>query len=91
VTPGEPCSAGFRATVRGRLIERVTYSLDGERIASQPDSPFAMYVKAAPGRHVIRVRITYRDSTRAKTMTMPYSACASAVLQPRDGPSQFTG
>ena len=87
----EPCTAGFRATVRGRLIESVVYSLDGRRIGSQPDSPFAMFVRAAPGRHVITVRITYRDATRAKTRTLPYRACASAVLQPRRGPSQFTG
>jgi hypothetical protein len=89
--PAAPCRSGFRATVRGHLIESVAYTIDGERIASQPRSPFAMYVKSAPGRHVIRVRITYRDATRVRTKTLAYRACAAAVLQPRDGPSQFTG
>jgi hypothetical protein len=88
---GKPCSSGFHATVRGHLIERVVYSLDGKRIASQRNSPFAMYVKSPPGNHVIKVRVTYRDATRTRTRTLAYRACASAALQPRDGPSQFTG
>ena len=91
VRPAEPCSSGFRATVRGKLIKRVVYRLDGKRIGSQPASPFAMYVKAASGRHVIRVRITYKDATRARTRKLAYRACASALLRPRKGPSQFTG
>jgi Ice-binding-like len=85
------CAAGFHATVRGRLIKRVVFSLDGRRIDSQVRSPFRLSVWAAPGRHTVRVRVTFRDATRAKTMVVPYRACASAVLRPRRGPSQFTG
>jgi hypothetical protein len=90
-TPGEACTAGFRATVRGHMIKRVVFSLDGKRIGSRTDSPFAMSVRAAPGAHQVSARVTFTDATHAKTMTLPYRACAAAVLQPRHGPSQFTG
>jgi Ice-binding-like len=85
------CTSGFRATVRGHLIRRVVFSLDGKRIDSQVGSPFQVSVKAAPGGHMVRARITFKDATRARTVALPYRACASAVLHPRHGPSQFTG
>ena len=85
------CTSGFSATVRGRLIKRVVFSLDGKRIDSQVGSPFQVFVQATPGGHMVRARITFKDATRAKTVTLPYRACASAVLHPRHGPSQFTG
>lgn len=90
-TPTETCTSGFRATVRGLRIERVVFSLDGKRIDSQVRSPFEVFVRAAPGAHVVRVRVTFKDATRAKTMRLPYRACAAALLSPRNGPSQFTG
>ena len=93
-TPGSPravCTDGFSATVSGRQIKRVVFSLDGRRIASRNGSPFRVSVRAAPGRHKIRARVTFKDATRAKTLTLRYRACAAAVLQPRRGPSQFTG
>jgi hypothetical protein len=89
--PREACTSGFRATVSGRLIERVVFSLDGRRIDSQVNSPFRVFVRAAPGGHTVRARVTFKDATRAKSMTLPYRACAAAVLRPRSGPSQFTG
>ena len=85
------CASGFHATVRGHLIKRVVFSLDGRRIDSQVRSPFRLSVRAAPGRHTVRARVTFTDATRAKTMTVPYRACAAAVLHPRRGPSSFTG
>lgn len=90
-TPTEACTSGFRATVRGLRIERVIFSLDGKRIESQARSPFEVFVRAAPGAHVVRARVTFKDATRAKTMRIPYRACAAALLNPRNGPSQFTG
>lgn len=89
--PREACTEGFRAVVTGRLIKRVVFSLDGKAIGSRAGSPFAMSMRAAPGNHQVRVRITFKDSTRSKTMTMPYRACAAALLEPRNGPSNFTG
>jgi len=90
-TPREVCAAGFHGTVRGRHIKRVVFKLDGKRIGSRARSPFEVFVRATPGRHVITARITFKDATRAKTRKMTYRACAAAVLHPRRGPSRFTG
>jgi hypothetical protein len=90
-SPRATCAAGFRARVRGHLIKRVVFSLDGKRIASLAKSPFQVYVRALPGRHNVRARVTFKDATRAKTMNLGYRACASAVLSPARGPSRFTG
>jgi hypothetical protein len=89
--PREACTEGFRATVNGKMIKRVAFSLDGKSIGSRTNSPFAMSVRATPGAHQVSVRVTFTDATKAKTMTLPYRACAAALLQPRRGPSQFTG
>jgi hypothetical protein len=78
-------------TVRGHLIRRVVFRLDGRRISSVGKSPFRALVRASAGVHRVRARITFRDSTRPKTSTVRYRACAAAVLQPRRGPSRFTG
>jgi hypothetical protein len=89
--PRKACTEGFRAVVRGRMIKRVVFRLDGKSIGSRGRSPFAMSMRAAPGAHQVRVRITFRDATRAKRARLPYRACASALLTPRRGPSAFTG
>ena len=89
--PRAACTAGFRATVRGKLIKRVVFFLDGRRVASGTRSPFRLLVRAAPGRHRVVARVTFKDRTRAKTMTLRYRACHAALLQPRRGPSRFTG
>ncbi|HEX5762938.1 MAG TPA: ice-binding family protein [Solirubrobacterales bacterium] len=89
--PRQDCTEGFRAVVRGKMIERVVFSLDGKSIGSRTGSPFAMSMRATPGAHQVRVRVTFTDSTRAKTVRLPYKACASALLTPRRGPSRFTG
>jgi hypothetical protein len=85
------CTAGFHGAVRGRSIRRVVFSLDGKRTSNQTRSPFQVYVRAAPGRHAVTARVTFKDATRAKTLSLGYRACAAAVLQPRQGPSRFTG
>ena len=73
------------------MIKRVVFSLDGKRISSQSRSPFNVSVRALPGKHNVRARVTFKDATRAKTLSLGYRACAAAVRQPRRGPSQFTG
>jgi Ice-binding-like len=89
--PREACTEGFRATVNGKMIKRVVFSLDGKSIGSRTNSPFAMSVRATPGAHQVSVRVTFSDATKARTMSLPYRACAAALLQPQPGPSQFTG
>lgn len=88
---GGPCTDGFLAAVRGRMIERVVFSLDGRRIGVRKSSPFEARVEATPGAHSIRARVLFEDATRTKTMTFRYRGCAEAVLRPQSGPSQFTG
>jgi hypothetical protein len=89
--PREACTEGFRVAVNGSMIKRVVFSLDGKAILSDTGSPFAVSVRAAPGEHSVRARVTFTDSTPAKTMSFPYRACAAAVLAPRNGPPSFTG
>jgi hypothetical protein len=89
--PREACTEGFRVAVNGKMIQRVVFSLDGKSIGSRTGSPFAMSMRAAPGAHQVRVRITFKDATRAKTVTLPYEACAAVLLSPPGGPSTFTG
>lgn len=73
------------------MIKRVVFRLNGRRIASRAGSPFKVYVRAAPGRHKVTARVTFKDATRAKTLTLNYRPCAAVVLNPRRGPSQFAG
>ena len=93
--PGGPngtCTDGFRATVRGRLIMRVTFRMHGRRLDTVRSSPFSVLVKtAAAGRHIITARVAFKDLTRAKTLRFRYRACAAQVRQPRRGPARLTG
>lgn len=90
-TPHATCTSGFRATVRGKLIKRVVFTLDGKRIENLSKKPFVVFVRALPGAHAVKARVTFKDATRAKTLALGYRACAEAVLSPKAGPSQFTG
>jgi hypothetical protein len=85
------CTDGFRASVRGKLIKRVVFKLDGKRLASDGKSPFAVYVKATQGRHKLTARVTFKDATHARTMSFKYRACAAASLRPHRGKARFTG
>ena len=91
-SPYAQCTTGFLATVRGHLIKRVVFSLQGKQIASRIGSPFHVYIHPVDGaRATLQARVTFRDATRARTLTFHYRACAAAVLHPVPGPSQFTG
>jgi Ice-binding-like len=87
-----PCNNGFTATVRGREIRRVVFTLDGRRLASRNGSPFRVHVPAAfAGSGHLKARVTFKDATRAKTLNLRYRACAAAVAAPLPAPSTFTG
>ena len=90
-TPHQTCTSGFRASVTGHKIKRVVFTLDGKRIHSQTNGPFTVFVRARPGAHAVRARVTFKDATKAKTLALGYRACADAVLAPHSGPSVFTG
>jgi hypothetical protein len=90
-TPHATCTSGFRATVRGKQIRNVVFTLDGRRVKSQGTGPYRVFVRAAPGAHQVKARVTFKDATKARTLALGYRACAEAVLRPTAGPSQFTG
>ena len=90
-TPHATCTSGFRATVRGKLIKRVVFSLDGKKIDNLVKSPYRVFVRGMAGKHSVTARVTFKDATKARTLKLGYRACADAVLSPADGPSQFTG
>jgi hypothetical protein len=73
------------------MIKRVVFSLDGRRFSVRNRALFQVFVRALPGTHRVTARVTFRDATRARTLTLGYRVCASAVLRPRRGPSRFTG
>jgi Ice-binding-like len=87
-----PCNDGFTASVVGREIKRVVFTLDGKRLANLSNSPFRVHVPAAfSGSGHLKARVTFKDATRPRTLTMRYRACAAAVVQPLPAPSTFTG
>lgn len=86
------CGAGFTATVRGREIKRVVFRIDGKLLATRGRSPFRVHVPPAfAGRGLLKAGVTFKDSTRARTLTLRYRACAAAVVRPLPAPSTFTG
>jgi hypothetical protein len=57
-----------------------------------PRSPHKVTVSATPGLHTVRVRVTFKDSTKPKTFTFHFRVPVPVpVLHPPRGPSQFTG
>ena len=89
---GQPaCAAGFTATIRGRQIKRVAYRLDGRVVRGASTSPFRLFVRGLPGRHKVTARVSFKDATPARTLTLNYRACAAVALRPTFGPSRFTG
>jgi ice-binding like protein len=85
------CTAGFSATVRGRQIRSVVFRLDGRRVPGTTKSPFRVTLRAKDGRHKVTARVTFKDATRAKTLTLAYRACTAVALRPRVAPPHFTG
>jgi len=90
-TSRKSCDAGYRATVRGKMIKRVRFSVDDRYVSSTSRSPFSVFVRAAPGKHKVTARVTFKDATAAKTVSLRYRACSFVALHPRQGASRFTG
>jgi hypothetical protein len=74
----------------------VVFSIGGRMLANESWSPFAVVVGHASGNGVVTARVTFTDSTPAKTLRMRFKACAAAKRQvspsrnPRRPPG-FTG
>ncbi len=90
--PPAACAAGFTATVSGVEIKHVVFGIDGKRLASRTGSPSRVHVPpafAASG--LLNARVTFKDATPARSLTLRYRACAAAVVHPLPAPSTFTG
>jgi hypothetical protein len=68
----------FKATVAGRHIKRVVFSVAGSVVANQKASPFAVMLGHVGGNGILHARVTFTDATPAKSLRMRYKACAAA-------------
>jgi hypothetical protein len=68
----------FKATVSGRHIKRVVFSVAGKTVANQSSSPFSVMLGHVGGKGVLLARVTFTDATPAKSLRMVYKACAAA-------------
>ncbi len=78
-----PCTRrSFSATVTGRRIQRVVFSLDGRRVRSDGDSPFTARISTGrSGTHRVTARVTFLSDSRtsARTLRFGFRRCAAAV------------
>lgn len=86
---GRKSTAGIRTRVRGQRIRKVTFSVDGSRIGGR-GFPRQVRVPVTPGVHVVVAHVSFTDSTRSRTMRFRFRV-PTPLLNPRRGPSQFTG
>jgi hypothetical protein len=90
--PSASCNAGFTATVRGREIKHVTFSTGGKQLAIRTGSPSSVHVAAAfAASGLLKARVTFKDATHTRTLSLRYRACAAAVVRTPSAPSTFTG
>jgi hypothetical protein len=83
------CERGtFRATVTGRLIRKVVFSLGSRIIATRSKSPFEALVTAAAGIHTVKALVTFTDSTPAATRHFRIRACAAAKRSVAPAPAR---
>jgi hypothetical protein len=78
ISAGRCVQGAFRATVRGRRISRVVFTLDGHRIRTDARAPFDVQVPASPGRHRLRARVTFVAGarTRPRLLALRFTRCA---------------
>lgn len=89
--PGGDCVDPFLARVRGTGIASVAFRLDGKPIGTRTRAPFTIAIDAGTGRHRVLAVVEFTDGTAAKRLHLRYRRCDAAILQPRRGPSSFTG
>jgi hypothetical protein len=83
-------SNAFSATVKGKRIRRVVFSLGGDTVATRKSAPFTASVSPGSGTHTLTAHVTFTDSTPAKTLHIAIKACAASV-SPVKGSGGFTG
>lgn len=70
----------FKATVVGREISKVSFTLDGRSDGTRTHSPFGVTIHPTPGRHTLKARVTFTSSsgTPPKTLTLRFKGCPGA-------------
>lgn len=89
LTRGRKSAAGVRATVRGKRIKKVVFTVGGVRVGGTR-APHRVRVPVTPGRHKVVAHVTFTDSTPRQTLRFQFRV-PWPLLHPRQGPSQFTG
>ena len=88
-------SRAFRAVVSGRQIRRVTFFVDGRRVARRTargnQRSFTARIRPAGlslGVHRVTARVVFRTAsgTRPRTLLLSFQRCGSVAVSP-----QFTG
>jgi hypothetical protein len=88
--PTSCVSKTFTATVKGKRIRKVVFSLGGHTIATRKSDPFTASVDPGSGTHALKAHVTFTDGTPAKTLNIAIKACAASVLA-LTGSGGFTG
>ncbi len=88
IARGKTTTAGIPATVHGRKIKHVVFTDNGKRIPNT--SKTQTNVSNTPGTHAVVAHVTFKDSTKPKTVKINLRV-PFPVLHPHRGPSQFTG
>jgi hypothetical protein len=86
---GKTTAAGVTATVHGKKIKQVTFTVNGVRVGG-PGHPRTVHVAMTPGVHNVIAHVTFNGSTKARTLRFSFRV-PTPVLHPHHGPSQFTG
>jgi hypothetical protein len=91
--PRSCASRVVRVRVSGRLIRRVTLSINGRRVrtvrlrSTQRSVTVRVPLsRAGASRQTVRARFTFRNGTRSRTLTARATRCGQGAVQP-----QFTG
>ena len=92
-TPHATCTSGFRAEVKGKLIKRVMFRLDGKRIAEPGERRRSgSSCGALPGAHTVTAHVTFKDATeprRSRSATAPArTPCSRPPPAPRSSPDE---
>lgn len=79
----------FKATVEGREISKVSFTLDGRSDGTRTHSPFGVTIHPKSGSHTLKARVTFNSSsgTPPKTLTLRFKGCsgghARIVITPK--------
>lgn len=82
----------FKVSVTGSKIKKVDFSIGGKQKTTDSRAPYSATVQVYDGgTRTIKARVTFTDSTKAKTLKLRFKSCAEATAQAPRNPTGFTG